>query len=180
MSTLTSEAAESSDDIITMTGVSIHRGDDDWPIGLLSTLRDTARKYVPDKVDKVFNVMPDWRFNKHDVLLPHQVEDKYRGLRSIGREPTSPAVTEQVLQMLVDMVPKHDGDPLSRYRGRALKPLFRYQGCPAQPGHRDGRLKLKVVHLHRYSWWVGRERAQLREDAVLEEERSTSRANLYS
>ena len=91
MSTLTSEAAESSDDIITMTGVSIHRGDDDWPIGLLSTLRDTARKYVPDKVDKVFNVMPDWRFNEHDVLLPC-MEAEMKNTPPRGMHSLDPAV----------------------------------------------------------------------------------------
>ena len=45
----------------------------------------------------------------------------------------------------LDMLPKHDGQPLSRYRGRALKPLFHYQDCPAQPCHRDGRHGLSVI-----------------------------------
>ena len=59
------------DNIITRAGVSIHRRDDDWLTELLSTLRDAASKYTPDKVDKVFNVMPDWRYDDHGVLLPH-------------------------------------------------------------------------------------------------------------
>ena len=95
------------DNIITRAGVSIHRRDDDWLTELLSTLRDAASKYTPDKVDKVFNVMPDWRYDDHGVLLPHQVEDKVQGLRSIGRRQASSAVTGKVLQMLADILPNH-------------------------------------------------------------------------
>ena len=47
---------------------------------------------------------PDWQFNRHNVLLPLQGEDKYRGLRSIGRSQTSLAVTRQVLKMLREVV----------------------------------------------------------------------------
>ena len=134
------------DDVTRTAGVSIHHGDDDWPLDLFPVLLETAQKYLPNKVDKVFNAPPEWRLNEHEVLLPHLVEDEYdEGLRSIGRRPASPAVTKQVMNMLVDKLPKHDGQPLSRYRDRALKPLFRYQGCPAQPSHRDGRHGLSVI-----------------------------------
>ena len=133
------------DDVSRTAGVTIHRGDDDWPLGLLPLLRRTARLYLPDEVDKVFNVQPQWRLNGHGVLLPHQVEDAYEGFRSIGRDEASPAITEQVMNMLKDKVPKHNGRSLSCYRDRALKPLFRYPDCPAQPSHRDGRHGLAVI-----------------------------------
>ena len=65
--------------------------------------------------------MPDWRYNDLNVLLPHQIEDKAQGLRSIGRRKASLAVTDQVLLMLADMLPNHEGgERLINYRRRAL------------------------------------------------------------
>ena len=113
---------------------------------LLSTLKDAARKYTPDKVDEVFNARPDWRYNDLNILLPHQVEDKAQGLRSIGRTKASVAISDQVLGVLADMLPNHEGgERLIDYLGHSLKPIFRHHGCPAQPCRRDGLHGLSVI-----------------------------------
>ena len=53
--------------------------------------------------------MPDWRYNDLNVLLPHQIEDKAQGLRSFDRRKASVAISDQVLGVLADMLPNHEG-----------------------------------------------------------------------
>ena len=126
-------------------GLTVHRGDHGCPPAVLSMLRNAARDYLPNKVDKLFNVRPVWRMNRNCVLLPQQTEDKDRGCREIGKKQAPSSVTQQVWNMLKKTMPAHNGKRLSHFHGRALKPLFRHRGCPAQPCHRDGAHGLSVI-----------------------------------
>ena len=126
-------------------GLTVHRGDHGCPPEIISLLGNAARDYLPKKVDKLFNLRPVWRRNKKCVLLPHQVEDKDKGCREIGKKAAPEGVKHQVWQMLRRVLPAHNGRQLGEYDGRALKPLFRHRGCPAQPCHRDGEHGLSVI-----------------------------------
>ena len=126
-------------------GLKVHRGNTGCPPGLLSMLRDAARDYLPNKVDKVFNVRPVWRMNRNCVLLPQQNEDNDHGYREIGKKRAPSGVTRQVWNMLRKTVRAHNGKNVDEFSGRALKPLFRHQGCPSQPCHRDGEHGLSVI-----------------------------------
>ena len=126
-------------------GLEVHRGNTGCPPGLLSILRDAARDYLPNKVDKVFNVRPVWRMNRNCVLLPQQNEDNDHGCREIGKKRAPSGVTRQVWNMLRKTVRAHNGKRVDEFSGRALKPLFRHQGCPSQPCHRDGEHGLSVI-----------------------------------
>jgi len=151
--------ADCADNATTRTaGVTIHHDDDSWPLGMMHCLRQKACKYLWSKVDKVFDVQPDWRPNADGVLLPH-VEDAFSGYRTIGSKEASAELTTQVMEMLMDKVPKHGGRPLSCYRSRGLKPIFRHPDCPEQPVHRDGAHGLAVIIpmtksyvIHIYPW----------------------------
>ena len=112
--------------VITLRGVSLHRSDGNEMARLLSTVQDAVRKYTPNKVDEASNVRPDWRYNDLNILLPHQVESKRQGLRSIGRRKASAAISDQVLGVLADMLPNHESlrmaDTPPEERGRISRP----------------------------------------------------------